>query len=178
MALLGEEMRIEDAEHILRRIQKRYDRKPEEDWRILMGRDSAGRLTQLIADSRDSWQIKGEMVKPRKFAGVGLKLDGINNEDLLDHGEPFYGIRPIEKDTIIRMLKGGSIGAMEELLTTPRMSLKKVFSADALVEGPILQSRSPITPISEKQRELEISLDRGLENLMRKKYPETRNYYG
>jgi len=169
-------MRVEEAERLLHRIQRRYNREPEEEWRVLLGRDRAGRITQIIADSKNSWQIKGEMINPRKFAGVGLELKGISSQDLLDFGEPFYGVRPIGRDTLSRMLQSGVVP--KEILSLPRTPLKAALASQAVVEGPILQSRSPISPISDKQKELEALLNRGLENLMRKKYPETRYAYG
>lgn len=143
-----------------------------------MGRDSSGRPTQLIGNSKASWQIKGEMVKPSKFAGVGSRLKGVSGDDLLDVGDPFYGLRPVKKEAMRNMLKTGSKKALKNLIGLPPASLDSVSSAEALLEGPILHSRSPITPISDKQRELENSLNRSLEKLMRDRYPETRSAYG
>ncbi len=171
-------LKVQEAERIIRRIQKRYDKNPQEEWRVLMGRDSSGRLTQLIGDSTDSWQIKGEMISPRKFAGVGVKLKGIGSGELLDLGEPFYGIRPMGRDLLSELLKGGPSAALKELASLPRTPFTGISKTDAVVEGPILQSRSPIGPVSERQRNLEISLNRGLDNLLRMKHPETRYAYG
>jgi hypothetical protein len=169
---------VEEAEQVIRRLQKRYEESPEEDWRILMGRDSSGRLTQLIGDSNESWQIKGEMVSPMRFAGVGLKLEGIDDTGLFDVGEPFYGLRPMDKDSLTRILRGGGVRGMKDLASLPRTPLTQAISSEAVVEGPVFRSLGPIAPVSEKQKRLEVTLNRGLENLLRKKHPETRYSYG
>ncbi len=170
-------MRLEEAETILGRIRKRYDKRPEGEWRILVGRDGEGRLTQLIADGSQIWQIKGEMVTPLKFAGLGMKLTGMGGHDLLEFGEPYYGLRPIDKDLFMEALRSSSMGALENLLAMPRTSLGKAKRSGPLLEGPIYHSSSPITAISDKQMELEMALNRGLESLMRRKFPETRAAY-
>ena len=172
------EVKVEEAESILHRIQKRYDRNPHDDWHMLWGRDQGGKLTQLICDSRDSWKIKGEMLSPLKFAGVGAQMRGLGSGDIVDLAEPYYGIRPMELESLDEILHGDPSDAIRELMSLPRSTLKEAMSADALIHGPILQPRSPITPLSESQRRLEISLDRGLESLLRRKHPETRYAYG
>jgi hypothetical protein len=171
-------VKVEEADRILHRIQKRYDRNPNDDWHILWGRDPAGRLTQLIGDSRDSWQIKGEMINPLRFAGVGISLPDIGSGDIIDIAEPYYGIRTMERTSLEEMLHYEPSDLIRELMRLPRSPMKEARSADALIQGPILHSRSPITPISDRQKRLEISLDRGLENLLRRKHPETRYAYG
>ena len=171
-------MKIEEAQLLLRRIQKKYNQDPHDDWRVLVGRDSSGRLTQLIANSKETWQIKGELVKPTVFAGVGLRLEGIASEDLLGLTEPYFGLRPVEKETVARLLKGGGERLVSDVLSRPRVSATNLTSFDAVVEGPILQAKDPIVPISERQRELEVRLERGLHKLLSKKYPETLYPYG
>ena len=171
-------MKVEEAERILHRIQKRYERNPHDDWHMLWGRDQAGKLTQLIGDSRSSWKIKGEMLSPQKFAGVGAQMKGLGSSGIVDLAEPYYGIRPMERESLDEILHGNPSDVIRELMSLPRSSLREAMSADALVHGPILQSRSPIAPLSEGQRRLEISLDRGLESLLRRKHPETRYAYG
>jgi hypothetical protein len=171
-------LRVEEASNLIMRIQKMYDRKPEEDWRILIGRDRAGCLTQLIADSSNCWQIKGEIVRPGKFAGVGARLSGVDSRDMLDMGQPLYGVRPLSGGDLKAFLEAESTDKLEELATFPRTPFREALEADAIIEGPVMQTRSPIGPVSEKQRRLEISLNRGLDNLMRREHPETRLAYG
>ncbi len=174
--------RLEEAERIFRHIRRRYDKNPEDEWRILVGRDSAGRLTQLIADSTHTWQIKGEMVAPGRFAGVGLRLPGVRSEDLLEIEGPFYGWRPLTRSMVMEILRGGSGPSLESLISIPRastkMATKLALSTGALIEGPIVHSASPISAISSKQEDLEVMLNRGLDKLMLRKFPETRYAYG
>lgn len=170
-------MQIRDAEKLLKQIQSKYNANPEGNWRILMGRDSSGRPTQLIGSSRKSWQIKGEMIKPNKFAGVGLELEGLTGDDLLGFDNPYYGLRPLDLKAIKSILRGGAEKGLEELIRMPPAPLEAALSAEALIEGPIMHSRSPITSLSRKQEELEKSLDRSLEKMIRKRYPETRYAY-
>jgi len=175
-------VRLEEADRVFRHIRRRYDKNPEDEWRILVGRDSGGRLTQLVADSTHTWQIKGEMVGPGRFAGVGLRLPGVRSEDLLEIGGPFYGMRPLTQSMVMEILTGGSPPTLESLISIPRTSTrlatKLALSSGALIEGPIVQSGSPISAISSKQKDLESMLDRGLDNLMLRRHPETRYAYG
>lgn len=171
-------MKVEEAEEILKRIQRRYDRNPDAEWRVLIGRDPSGRPTQFIGDADDLWQIKGEVVDPRRFAGVGMKLEGLGGMDLVDLEGPFYGIRPMGKDALKGLFKEGSAGALRNLSDISRIPFKRAVEADAFVEGPVLHSTRPLAPVSKKQSELELNLDRSLENLMRSRYPHTRYAYG
>lgn len=175
-------MRLEEADRIFRHIRRRYDRNPEDEWRILVGHDSGGRLTQLVADSAHTWQIKGEMIGPGRFAGVGLKLPGIRSEDLLEIGGPFYGMRPLTESMVMEILTGGHAPTLESLISMPRTSTKLAarlaLSSGALIEGPIVHSGGPISAISSKQKDLEVMLNRGLDSLMLRKHPETRYAYG
>jgi hypothetical protein len=171
-------VKVEEAEEILRRIQKKYDRNPDAEWRVLIGRDSQGRPTQFIGDADDVWQIKGEIVDPTRFAGVGGKLEGIGGIDLIDLEEPFYGIRPLGREALRDLIEGGPTGALKNLSGFSRTPFDRALKADAFVEGPVLHSRSPLTPVSKKQSDLEVTLDRSLENLMRNRYPHTRYAYG
>ena len=171
-------VKVEEARGLLRRIQKKYDEDPNDQWRVLVGRDASGRPTQIIANSSDTWQIKGELVKPNLFAGVGLKLEGITSENLEGSGGPFYGLRPVERDVADRILKTHKPSIVSDVLSRPPIATTSLKTIDALIEGPILQSRAPLVPISQSQRELEMRLDRGLHKLLSSKYPETVYPYG
>lgn len=168
-------MDVRTAEELLEEILEGYNKKPT-GWQIAL--DHLGNSV-FIGPSR-AYVIKRMMISPQESLGVGLRLE--NAEPLraaLGQTAP-SGFRPLGKDLAQRVLTElsteGREGQREDLISkilkiepVPTWDLER-DGIGGIVGGPYM-THPDLRLISKSQSELDLRLNRELQNLFMARYP-------
>ena len=165
-------MEILDYNDMVKEIIREYDKKPE-NWQVLVGRSPRGFYDIIFSNPEVVWQLKLDTIYKPNPMGFGVKLD-VDPSKIQIESFPPYGFRPISPqiiDMIKRQVSTREIAAvlMKSIADSPPVSTDKIKSPIAAV-GPYIQ-RPTLEPVSQKQKELSIKIDKELEKLMRERYP-------
>jgi len=169
-----------DSTKIRREISRLYDKDPQ-DWRVLVGKDKAGFYDLLISHESQAWQVKEYQVNPYKFVGLGSKLPGSTPRQLTANELPF-GFRPVgleqmkELASLIDDPRAMSDIAAKLLAERP-VSSAEAIESPAVLQGPILQSSSPIEALSSSHTKLDERLRKELRRLVQRDFRHTITPY-
>jgi hypothetical protein len=169
-----------DSTKIRREIARLYDKDPQ-DWRVLVGKDRAGFYDVLISKGNKGWQMKEYQVNPYKFVGVGSRIPYVAASSLTS-GEYPFGLRPIdlsgvkELASVIDDPKTMSDLASRFLNEKP-VSFREAIESPAILQGPILQSSSPLEPLSTAHTRLDERLRKELQRIVNKEFRHTVTPY-
>jgi len=169
-----------DSTKIRREIARLYERDPE-GWRVLVGRDRSGFYDALISHGTEAWQVKEYQVNPYKFVGLGSRLPNATSAPLISQEHPF-GLRAIGLDQIKEIAsviddpKSMSELAAKLLSRSP-VSAREAVESPAVLQGPILQSPTPLEALSSAHTKLDARLRRELQNLVNREFRHTVTPY-
>jgi len=170
---------VESIRKITEEILSQYNRKPE-GWSVLV--DQRGNVV-VLGPSSGYW-LKLIWLNPNEYTGAGIKVDDPEEMRRMVEGTPSYGLRPLSKGSVQKLLAAvqrtgrveGSLA--KRLLSMPPVSTSELEERrpDAVLSGPII-SHPDLRAISEGQRSLERKLDLEAEKLFRKRYPLRSGMY-
>lgn len=165
-----------DSTKIRREIAGLYDKDPQ-DWRVLLGKDKFGFYDVLISHGTRAWQVKEYMVNPYKFVGLGSRLPSLSSH-LLSASEYPFGLRSIDLNEMKELADIIDDPRALSELASKLLSRKPVSSHDAvegaaILQGPVLQSTSPLETISSAHTKLDEKLRRELQRLVRRDFRHT-----
>jgi hypothetical protein len=169
-----------DSTKIRREIARLYEKDPE-GWRVLVGRDHSGFYDALISHGAQAWQVKEYQVNPYKFVGLGSRLPTLSSNPLIPQEHPF-GLRAIGLD---QMKEIASIiddpSSMSELatklLSRKPISAREAVESPAILQGPILQSPTPLEALSSAHTKLDEKLRKELQHIVRRDFRHTLTPY-
>jgi hypothetical protein len=157
-------MEIKTDAEILDEITKAYNKDPEGNWRVTAFRCEKGRYNLYVIKGRKFWQIKTEFITPEKYIGIG----GRTTAKGIEGGQPF-GLRPLPREYVKRIVKDAKKGSISEELFREIMEIPPVATTDIVDESRVLQGPillSPLSNISPSQKELDKKLSYELDRLV------------
>jgi len=169
-----------DSTKVRREIARLYDKDPE-GWRVLVGKDKSGFYDALISHGTEAWQVKEYQVNPYKFVGLGSKLPSLTSEPLIPQEYPF-GLRAIGVD---QMKEIASViddprtmsDLASKLLSRKPVSATEALESPAILQGPILQSATPLEALSSAHTRLDEKLRKELQRIVRRDFRHTLTPY-
>ena len=169
-----------DSTKIRREIARLYEKDPE-GWHVLVGRDRSGFYDALISHGTEAWQVKEYQVNPYKFVGLGSRLPSLTSGPLLPQEHPF-GLRSIGMDqmkeiaSVVDDPKSMSELAAKLLSRSP-ISVREAVESPAVLQGPILQSPTPLEALSSAHTRLDEKLRKELRSLVNREFRHTVTPY-
>ncbi len=158
-------MELLDYRDALREIIKSYNKNPN-NWRALMGRSPRGFYDFLFLNPKEVWYLKIDTIYKPNPIGLGVKLDVASDYDV-PRDLPSYGFRNIPKE-LLKEIDANPQVILKVVREIPPVSVDKIRGLVAI--GPYIQ-KPVLKPISKKQEELSIKMDRELEKLLKRNYP-------
>jgi len=153
----------------LAEIEQNYNRNPL-NWNISIGRDQNNYGNIFISNPVNIWQIKIDSLFKPNPAGVGMKLGPVEDfSDLISPSSPSFGFRPLLPTHLENLQKSivqekpiNSI--IDEILSEKPVAPDQSEHQNFIV-GPLMHS-SFQGYVSDKQKELDQKLKRGLDKLL------------
>jgi hypothetical protein len=170
---------VEPVSSVMKRIMDQYNKKTE-GWRVFV--DWKGNV--LILSPEVGYRLKLVPLNPREYTGVGVKINGLDETQLITDGVPSYGFRPLSKGETTALLgtvHQGSIvqnRLIKKLLTIKPVPIRELQKKglDTVLTGPVT-AHPNLNSISKGQQELEKKLTMEAYKLFRKKYPHRAAMY-
>jgi len=147
----------------------------------LVGRDSAGFFDVLVSHGKEAWHVKEYQVNPYKFVGLGSRIPTLPPHILASREYPF-GLRPVGLDSMKELASlMDEPKAMNELasrlLNEKTISSNEAFESPAILQGPIMQSDSPLDGLSTAQAKLDEKLRKELRRIINRDFRHTVTPY-
>lgn len=160
------------ADILMKEIWKKYNEDPT-GWHVLVGRTSKIYYDIFVTNPNELWQIKLETIYRPNPIGLGAKIEKVERDEKTLRGIPTYGLRPLSKKTVARMMSAVERGVppgkvFKEVMNVEPKSHGEIATPWVL-QGPVVYSAKPLELISDKQRELDAKLSMELESLLCKK---------
>ncbi len=157
-------MQIKPDSDILEEITAEYNNHPDANWRVTAFRDEKGRYDLYVIRGKKFWQIKTEFITPYRSISVG----GKTATEEIEH-EHSFGLRPLPKEYVKKLVENARKGNVSEALFTEIMKIPPVPTTEISEESKVLQGPvliSPLQGISPLQEELNRKLSFELERLV------------
>ena len=171
---------MHDSTKVRHEISKLYDKDPQ-GWKVLVGKDKAGFFDVMISHKDEGWQIKEYQVNPYKFVGLGSRLPNTPAHPIaMDN--PGFGLRPVDIDQMKELagliddpksMNDILLRLLQEKPTTSR----DIAESAAVLQGPILQSSSPLEDLSTAHTKLDQRLRKELQRIVRRDFRHTVTPY-
>jgi hypothetical protein len=169
-----------DSTKMRREIARLYDKDPQ-DWRVLVGKDRSGFYDALISHRSEAWQLKEYQVNPYKFVGLGSRLPHTPFHPIISDGNPF-GFRPVGLDQMKELTNimddpRAMTDLISELLQEKPIGSREIFESPAVLQGPVLQSPSPLETLSAAHSKLDSKLRKELQRIVNRDFRHTMTPY-
>lgn len=171
---------MRDSTKVRHEISKLYDRDPH-GWKVLVGKDKSGFFDVTITHKDEGWQIKEYQVNPYKYVGLGSRLPNTPVHQIATDN-PAFGLRPVGVDQMKELA-----GLMDDpksmndillrLLQEKPTSSRDLAESVGVLQGPILQSSSPLEALSTAHTKLDEKLRKELRNVVRRDFRHTVTPY-
>ncbi len=170
---------MEPIRRLTEEIINQYNRKPT-GWSVLV--DRRGNI--IILGPSSSYWLRLIWLNPHKYTGVGIRIDSPREIREMVEGTPPYGLRPLPKGSVRRLvgairrndrLEASFIKRLLNITPVSTIELRE-RRPEAVLGGPVITHRD-LSIISEGQRKLERKLALEAERLFRKRYPLRSGIY-
>lgn len=148
-------MPVKPIGDLLLEMKKRYD-KDSKGWRVLSGRADHGLYDTFILHRNRLWQMKTEPVNPFEALGVGIshrRVDEKIHNRIMQEGEPF-------------------------LFQIAAPQRKGVIIAQGIQRYSDDSTSRLRTVLSDRQTQLDLELERAVQSMSLKRFPERHAMYG
>lgn len=168
---------MHDSTKIQHQISKLYDKDPQ-GWKVLVGKDKVGFFDVMISHKDEGWQIKQYQVNPYKFVGIGSRLPNTAVHPIVTDN-PAFGLRPIGIDQMKDLIDDPKSmnDVLLRLLQEKPTTSRDIAESAGVLQGPILQSSSPLETLSTAHTKLDEKLRKELQRIVRRDFRHTLTPY-
>ncbi|MBM3897782.1 MAG: hypothetical protein FJ358_04575 [Thaumarchaeota archaeon] len=164
------------SEEIKTRVVRRYNENPH-GWQVFTARDTRGHIDTVFVQGEDVFAIKEEVINPFSSIGVGVQ-ERVDMKK--SFAGPSFGLRPLDYTTLEMLLAMNANvqrNVVGELMGRNPVSIPSI-NAPAVIQGPVMQIRDPLSMMGDKQKDVNSQLKEELDRLLEKKYPHLKTMYG
>ena len=164
------------SEEIKTKVVRRYNANPN-GWQVFTARESRGHINTVFVQGEDVFAIKEEVINPFSSFGVGI-------QEKIDLKRPFagpsFGLRPLDSkalEMLLAMNENVQRNVIGDLMGRNPVSIPSI-NAPAVIQGPITQTKDPLSIMGSKQKDVNSELKEELDKLLERKYPHLKTMYG